>query len=146
MFAEKSKVSKYRKAMLAKIHIAKKELGLTEEEYRKLLKELTGKESCKYMNENELDLVLQAFYLLGWQPKQKLDFAGVNFDKKGMCMAIENLAEEVLGWGWKKRLKGYVKKKFGVDSIYWCNIYQLFKIFAFLRAIERQQQEEEIPF
>ncbi len=52
----------------ARIHLAKKQLGLTDEEYRLHLQASTGKTSSKGMNRREMDLVLLGFVKLGWQP------------------------------------------------------------------------------
>lgn len=131
--------NKHRKAMLAKIHIAKKELELTEEEYRTLLREVTGKDSCKYMKVEELDKVLQVLYLFGFVGKKKLNWNSLHFHKDGVCFHLENLARLVMGTAWKKRLQAYIKKRFGVDSIHFLNFSQLCSVFAFLRRIQQQQ-------
>ncbi|MEO5341084.1 MAG: regulatory protein GemA [Magnetococcus sp. MYC-9] len=52
----------------AKIHIAKKQLGMTDDEYRALLLGNTGKESTREMSQREMVAVLSAFVRLGWQP------------------------------------------------------------------------------
>ncbi len=53
----------------AKIHIAKKELGLTDEEYKAALFAATGKESSKDMDYSELVVVIKHFESKGWKPK-----------------------------------------------------------------------------
>lgn len=56
--------------LMARIHIAKKELALDEAEYRTILKAQTGKDSCSRMSLGELMQV--EHYLkktLGWKPK-----------------------------------------------------------------------------
>jgi phage gp16-like protein len=136
---------KIRKAMIAKIHIAKKELGLEDEDYRFLLKSITGKDSCKYMHEGELEKVLEVLYALGFEPKKKARIENLSFNKEGMIKMIEYHAEIILGDNWKRRLRGYVKKKFGVDDIRWCSYRQLVSVWGFLRAIERER-EEKLPF
>jgi phage gp16-like protein len=59
-----------RKSQLAKIHIAKKQLKLDDEEYRANLVELTGKDSCKEMTEEELGTVLGALKRMGFKPQK----------------------------------------------------------------------------
>lgn len=56
-------------AMLAKIHIARKELGLPEADYRALLARVTGAESAKGLNDAQLNKVLAEMKRLGWKPK-----------------------------------------------------------------------------
>lgn len=54
---------------LAKIHMAKKALAMTDDSYRALLKRLTGFESTAEMNLYERSKVLNEFKRLGWTPK-----------------------------------------------------------------------------
>ena len=56
-------------ALIAKVHIAKKDLGLDDETYRGVLERVTGKRSAKGMGEAELTAVLDEFKRLGWQPQ-----------------------------------------------------------------------------
>ena len=59
----------YRDPMLAKVHIAKKEIGLDDETYRAILKRITGKDSSKGLGGLQLIAGLDEFKRLGWQPK-----------------------------------------------------------------------------
>lgn len=58
------------RAVLAKIHIAKKELGLDDEAYRDVLKRVTGKRSSRDLNDYQLDQLFREFKRLGWKPKK----------------------------------------------------------------------------
>ena len=53
---------------LAKIHIAKKELSLSDPLYRGLLHVLFGKKSAKDLDVHEVEQLLLHFLSLGWQP------------------------------------------------------------------------------
>ncbi|MBF0096272.1 MAG: DUF1018 domain-containing protein [Magnetococcales bacterium] len=55
------------KAMVSKIHIARSQLGMTEDEYRALLHGETGKESCAQMDHRELSDVLARMIRLGFR-------------------------------------------------------------------------------
>jgi phage gp16-like protein len=58
-------------ALLAKIHIAKKQLGLEEDLYRSILSDVTqGKTSCSEMTGTELQAVLAHFVRSGFVPKK----------------------------------------------------------------------------
>lgn len=54
---------------IAKIHIAKKQLGLDDYTYRAALKTATGKTSCSNMTSAELDRALDHFKSKGFKPK-----------------------------------------------------------------------------
>ncbi len=58
-----------RKQMIAKIHLAKKQLALADESYRAILERITGLDSAGKMRVDQLDAVLREFARLGWRPK-----------------------------------------------------------------------------
>jgi len=129
-----------RKAMIAKIHIAKKELNLNDYMYRYILKETTGKDSCKIMTHQELDRVLQVLCGLGFSPKKKASINEFGPDKDGIIRNLTRIAETTMGMGWKKRIRGYIRKKFGVDDLRFLSYRQLTDVFAFVRAIQRKEE------
>jgi len=57
-----------RTAMLAKVHIARKDMTLPEESYRDILRRVTGQESARDLTAAQLDQVLGEFKRLGWKP------------------------------------------------------------------------------
>ncbi len=62
--------TEYRRKCLAKIHIAKKELKLSDRSYRDLIAAtVPGKESAADLDERELQLVLDRLQNLGWRPR-----------------------------------------------------------------------------
>lgn len=60
-----------RKDLLAKVHIAKKELGLDDETYRDALETVTGKRSAGKCSDAQLVAVLDRFKERGWTPKRR---------------------------------------------------------------------------
>lgn len=56
---------------LAKIHVAKKQLGLDDADYRAVLQRATGKASAGAMTEPERLQALAAFEKLGFKPKSR---------------------------------------------------------------------------
>ena len=54
--------------LIAQVHIAKQQLGLSDEQYRDLLARYTGKTSCLEMNIQELRVVIGGFQAMGWVP------------------------------------------------------------------------------
>jgi len=58
-----------RRAMLAKLHLARKQLALTEDSYRDVLRRVTGLDSAAAMSDGQLDRALAEFKRLGFKPK-----------------------------------------------------------------------------
>lgn len=55
---------------LAKIHVAKKQLGLDDDTYRDVLQRVTGQRSSKGLIDGQIEAVLAEFMRLGWRPAQ----------------------------------------------------------------------------
>ncbi len=55
--------------MLAKIHIARKDLALDEDAYRGLLRRVAGVASSRDLSDRQADAVITELKRLGWKPK-----------------------------------------------------------------------------
>lgn len=60
-----------RRAMTAKIHIARKDLALADDTYRAVLERITGKTSSRDCSDRQLHAVLEEFRRLGWKPRAR---------------------------------------------------------------------------
>ena len=56
-----------RTAAIAKVHVAKKQLGLDDEAYRAVLRRVTGRDSAAELSEVQLGSVIREFVRLGWK-------------------------------------------------------------------------------
>lgn len=121
-----------RKAMLAKIHIAKKDLGLDDDTYRAIIaRHGDGKASSRELTIGQLDLVLREFTGKGWQPKQpKKGRKPHNFDKlPGYVTKVEALLADMgLSWAYADSIARNItsgngapeiNKAPGVDRLAW---------------------------
>lgn len=59
----------YRRKWLAKIHIAKKELGLSDDEYQDIIRQISGSKSAGDLTDSQLHDLLDRFHALGWRPR-----------------------------------------------------------------------------
>lgn len=57
-----------RKSLTAKIHIARKDLGLDDDTYRAMLEHLTGHRSSKDCTDRQLVMVIASLRRRGWNP------------------------------------------------------------------------------
>ena len=61
----------HRRAMIAKVHLASKQLGLDEDTYRSVLHQVTGHMSAADCSEAELSAVVEHFRARGFAPLAK---------------------------------------------------------------------------
>jgi len=116
-----------RRSLLAKVHIAKKDLGLADDAYRAILTR-HGVESSSKLDMKGLEKLLDHFEKLGWVPTPKQTKPRINPEyitipdgtpyaaQKRYALALA----KALGWnlvGLQKR----IKLQFGVENILWLN-------------------------
>ncbi len=83
------------KAYLAKIHIAKKELGLDDDSYRDIMARIcAGKTSAKELTIKEADAVIDEFKRLGWKPKRKGSFKKADDPQVRLIYALWGLLKK----------------------------------------------------
>lgn len=114
---------------LARIHIAKKELALTEDAYRDLLREGFGVDSAKQLTERQALALIDRMKAKGWQPKPAVkprvnpDFItvqpGPHARQQRKVLALWN----ALGYPMAK-LHARVKTQFGVERFEWLTRYE----------------------
>lgn len=127
-------MSNMRNGQLAKIHIARQQLGLDEEEYRGLLGRVAGVSSAKDLNPRQIGAVLAAFEALGWQPKapakQGRKRPHVKSSRERLLGKIEaQLTEAGRAWAYADALALRICK---VERLEWCTDEQLQKVVAAL--------------
>lgn len=63
-------VGPHRRALLAKVHLAKKDLALSDDDYRSILLEVAGTNSAAKCSDGDLVAVVERFKSRGWKPAQ----------------------------------------------------------------------------
>lgn len=120
---------------LAKIHIAKQQLGLDDETYRALLARVAGVRSAKELNPRQVGAVLREFERLGFQPKPSTRRAGrakpnPAAERKALVGKIEaQLSEAGRVWAYADAM---ALRMFKVAQVEWCNPDQLRRLVAAL--------------
>ncbi len=107
------------RSLLAKIHIAKKDLRLSDDDYRATLVRITGKSSSAECSERQLEQLLAEFKRQGWKPKGgKSAAAGFGkphvrkiyalWKEAGIVGAVDNATKDAL--------RAFVKRQTGKDA------------------------------
>ncbi len=134
--------ARLRQRDLARIHLAKKQLGLDDETYREMLMSLTGKSSAGDMNRHERWTVLQEVARLGTRVSEAQGHPGKPQapapEKAPLLSKIEaQLAEADRPWAYANAM---AKRMFGVDLVQWCHPDQLRRIVAALEYDARRHE------
>jgi phage gp16-like protein len=115
-----------RKGLLAKIHIAKSQLGINDDEYRDLLESLTNLRSCADMSISQMEAVIQSMIRLGFKPKSVRDHSPPTSHKanptqvdKIRAMWIDLGRRGIVRTPTESALRKFIKRIAKVDSIEW---------------------------
>lgn len=124
--ANTSKPKPNRNAILAKIHIAKQQLKIDDDDYRALIANLTeGKTSCKDCTERELGIIMDALTGLGFKPaKPKVKLSPPVSDKPTQADKIRAMWIDLYQKGIVKNrgddaLQKFTKRLTKVDRVEW---------------------------
>jgi phage gp16-like protein len=127
-----------RNSDLAKIHVAKKQLGMDDDTYRSMLSNVAGVQSARDLTIRQRGLVLAHLRMLGWQPaarKRRREPGDVRRDNQPLMSKIGALlADMSLEWAYAD---GIAAQMFKVESVRFCSGHQLHKIVAALMYRQR---------
>lgn len=105
---------------------ARRSLGLRDEEYVSILLGAAGVDSAtKIVTDRQFRAVRKALVSLGFQ-------------QSPLQCHIQRKARELLGDGWRERLSGYCKSRFGKSSIYQLSQKELRSVMGFLNGMDRR--------
>jgi len=126
--------------LLAKIHIAKTQLGLDDGTYRDMLAALFGEESSRNLSIGQMESFLKRFEELGWEA---IKSRGQRAEGRGQAEALRERARAIAGdlENGEKRLDGLVRKICGVDCLEWC--WDVGKLKRLLAALEKIRLKAE---
>jgi phage gp16-like protein len=149
-----------RRALLAKVHLGKKELGLADDDYRAMLFRVTDRTSAAELDERQLVAVVEEMKAKGFQAKPAVRPAGADRRGRGrggprpadhpaarkaralwislhQLGAIENPSEQAL--------EAFARRQLGVERLQWADQARTFKLIEALKAIaERNGWSQEL--
>lgn len=148
-------MSDWRKSMIAKVKMAQKQLGISDDVYRDVLEERYGERSCTKLTLKQLDDFLRHLGSLGWKERtiraRKGDQAAPTeqaMSRKAMLSKIEALLAELgskqgahVPWSYAAAI---LKRMYRVDSLEWAKPEQLRGLIAALHNRVYGSTAEEI--
>lgn len=122
---------------LSVVHVAKTRLGMTDADYRDMLRRVAFVESARDLDDTRFNQVMAEFQRLGF----KSDFAERNFgDRKGRATPrqiglIRGLWSEYSGDGTEKQLRHWLENHFKAGDLRFLDSAGAVKAIAALRAM-----------
>ena len=127
--------SNHRRAMIAKIKIAQKQLGMDDDVYRELLHRMAGKRSCTELTATELARVLREMERLGFAPSRPAP------ERMPLRQARQKigvlLAQTGKTWAYAD---GMARNMFGVARVNLLDSNQMHRLTAALQIYANRQQ------
>lgn len=130
-----------RRAMIATIQIARKEIGLIEDDYRRILVDVTGHASLTEFTEAQLVRVIERFKARGWKPKiaagkaPKARPADHPMAKKARAMWISLHQLGAINNSSEQALEAFAHRQLGVERLQWADQAMGYKLIEALKTI-----------
>lgn len=133
--------------MLAKVHLAAKELGLKDDARRDVIERITGHRSAGDCHDDQLDAVLAEFKRQGWKPKaaakartgtapvsgRRPATHPVALKARAMWISLWNLG--VVRSSTEASLEAFAKRQLRVDRLQWADQGQGYRLIEALKAM-----------
>lgn len=127
-----------RRALLASVHIARKKLGIVEDDYRAVLRRITGKESAKDCDNLQLGKVMTEFEGMGFRayaPPARRSPATSAVARKARAMWISLHQLGAIDDRSDAALEAFGKRQLRVDRLQWADERQGFRLIEALKAM-----------
>lgn len=127
-----------RRAMLAKVHLAAKELGLSEGDYRAVLERVAGASSAAALDERALDRALSEFRRLGWKPARasgRRPAADHPSARKARALWISLGQLGVIRDSSDPALEAFARRQLGCERLQWADQAMAYKLIEALKAM-----------
>jgi len=134
-----------RRAALAKLHCAKRDLRLDDDAYRAILRQVTGKESAADLDAIELSAVLDKMAKLGFvSPRTLASEGGPGGPQQRKAQALGHDLGElgVLEDLSEAGLRVFSRRLTGVQALEWADAHQLNQIIEALKAWRLREQSK----
>lgn len=140
--AQFDRASTHRRSMLAKIHVAKKQLALADDDYRQILLQETGRNSAGDCTEAELERTLNRLQSLGFKPLAKKPRTAAStrpaqhpVARKARALWISLYHLGAVRSPAEPALEAFAKRQLGCEKLVWAKQSDGFKLIEALKAM-----------
>lgn len=133
-----------RRVLIAKIHVAKKEMALVDDDYRQMLFDVTGRTSSADCTVDELRQMVEAMKRKGFQPKKAprditrkayAKPADHPFAGKARALWISLYHLNAIDNPSEQALEAFARRQLGCAKMQWANQREAYKLVEALKAI-----------
>lgn len=132
-----------RRALLAAVHCARRDLGLDEETYRAVLERVTGSSSASRLTDGELARVLDTFREQGWKSprsdERRAKASGSPHVRKLWAIWTEMCAARIPREPTRAALRAFVERMTDVSDPEWLTPTQTNVVVEALKAWQRRE-------
>ena len=141
--------AKQRRALLATVHIARKSLGMADDDYRAVLTRITGHASAKDCDDRNLRKIIGEFERLGFKGKDRARGrtpATSAIARKARALWIGLHALGAVDSGAEKALEAFGRRQLGVDRLQWADRRHAAGLIEALKSMAaREGWDQTVP-
>lgn len=143
-------IDRERRGLLAKVHMAPKALGMLDDDYRELLRRVTGATSAKDCRNDQLEAVVAEFERMGFRstaaPKPRAPVATSAVARKARAMWLSLHQLGAVSDPSEAALEAFGRRQFGVDRLCWADEREGFRLIEALKGMaERHGWDQRVP-
>ncbi len=134
--AQFDRATQNRRAMLAKIQIARKDLAMDEDDYRQIVFDKTGRTSLKEASDRDLHNVLEVMKAKGFKPVPKIRRGSpaehpMATKARALWISLHHLC--VVRNPSEEALEAFAQRQIGCDRLVWARQSDAFKLIEALK-------------
>lgn len=128
-----------RRSLIAKVHVAKKEMNILDDDYRQMLLDVTGHTSSADCTVAELRAMVEAMKKKGFQPKKAIPKAADSpFAAKARALWISLYHLNAIDNPSEAALEAFARHQLKCERMQWANQAQAYKLIEALKAIAQR--------
>lgn len=110
---------------IRRIHVAARDLGMDDQQYRDLLAtNFGGKTSCKDLTPGQVRKLFAIYKAKGWRPAKKSSWKRDDQDRKIVALWLQLHKAGIVKDRRDHAIMGFVKRMTGVSHLRWCAPWQ----------------------
>ncbi|MDE1917642.1 MAG: regulatory protein GemA [Sphingomonadales bacterium] len=125
----------HRRSMIAKIQIAKKQLGIDDDDYRHQIREVSGQESLKECSERQLARVLDWLKSKGFKPALRKGAASHPMANKARALWISLYHLGAVQNPLEQAFEAFAKRQLGCERLAWARQSDAYRLIEALKAM-----------